>query len=282
MGFSVNSMAGVTSALRHIDSLQRESAPIYERIATGLKVGDASDDGRTWAMAQGLRASHRALGTTVNSIDLGIGVVETALVATEGISDLMIEMKEKLVAATDETLDDASWRALMEEYVMLGNQAQRLVENASFNGANLLEAGASDYSVLVAAKPDQIMTIAAEDLSDGGGLFDSAFPGGLPQDDSSALTTRPTKTMVDALDASIDAVNAAATRFGVGLKALNVHRGLVVKQADITEQGIGNLVDADLGREKARLESAMVREELGIKALSIANRAPRIILQFFQ
>jgi len=275
-------MAAVNSALQHMSMLQGESVKVHTRIATGLKVGSASDNGTIWAMAQGMRASNNARGEALNSMDLATGVVETALAAAEGISDLMVEMKGKLVAATDTSLDETGWRTLMNDFVVLGNQAQRLVDNATFNDINLLKAGADDMSVLLTDNPAIQMTVAAQDLSDGGGIFDSTLPSTLPLTNADSLANRPDASMVSDFETSLNAVNDAVSRLGVSLKALGLHRGLLVKQIDVTDKGIGNLVDADLGRESARLKALMVREELGMQAFAIANQTPQTILRFFQ
>ena len=64
--------------------------------------------------------------------------------------------------------------------------------------------------------------------------------------------------------------------------ALEIQKTLLIKQSDATSAGIGNLVDADLGRESAKLQALQVRQQLGVQALEIANQAPRVILNFFQ
>ena len=46
--------------------------------------------------------------------------------------------------------------------------------------------------------------------------------------------------------------------------------------------GIGNLVDADLAKESARLQALQVQQQLGVQALSIANQAPQVILSLFK
>ena len=46
--------------------------------------------------------------------------------------------------------------------------------------------------------------------------------------------------------------------------------------------GIGNLVDADMAKESARLQALQVQQQLGAQALSIANQAPQIILSLFK
>ena len=53
------------------------------------------------------------------------------------------------------------------------------------------------------------------------------------------------------------------------------------KLADTIEVGIGNLVDANLAKESANLQSLQVKQQLGIQALSIANQAPQSILSLF-
>jgi len=282
MTFSVHSMASVNSALQHMSMLQSESAKVHDRIATGLKVGSASDNGTVWAMAQVMRTDNESRQSALTSIDLGTGVVETALAAAEGISDLMVEMQSKLVAATDTTLDEQSWRSLMTDFIELGNQATRLAENASFNDLNLLESGGEDLSVLIGKDPGSTMTIAAEDLTDGGGIFDAGLAANLPQSDNAIVATRPTSADVVAFEASLVDVTSAVSRLGVGLRSLEIQKTLLVKQMDVTSAGIGNLVDSDLGRESAKLQALQVREQLGMQALEIANRSPRVILNFFQ
>lgn len=54
------------------------------------------------------------------------------------------------------------------------------------------------------------------------------------------------------------------------------------KLSDVVEAGIGNLVDADLAKESARLQALQVKQQLGIRALSIANQAPQTIMSLFR
>lgn len=282
MSFSVHSMAGVKASLRHLDGLSRDKLAVETRIATGLKVGSARDNGTIWAMARGMRAANESRTAAMRSIDFATGTVEVALAAATSISDLMGEMKSKLVAATDKGLDEQSWRTLMAEYIAYGNEITRLVDAAEFDGKNLLEAGATDLNVLINDDPSETMTIGAEDLGDGNGILDVALTGTLPYADDSVVTSQPDQAMVTTFEASMTAVNAAVSRLGVSLKTLAVQKELLGKTMDVTDAGIGNLVDADLGRESARLAAMRVRENLGQQSLEIANRAPRMILGFFR
>ena len=44
---------------------------------------------------------------------------------------------------------------------------------------------------------------------------------------------------------------------------------------------VGNIVDADLGVEAAKLQFAQIKQQLAAKALSIANDQPKILLSLF-
>ena len=88
--------------------------------------------------------------------------------------------------------------------------------------------------------------------------------------------------MIATFENSMTQVDAALSRLGAGRRSLDIQKTLLIKQIDATASGIGSLVDADLGRENARLEALRVREQLGMQALEVANAAPRMILGFFR
>jgi flagellin len=56
----------------------------------------------------------------------------------------------------------------------------------------------------------------------------------------------------------------------------------VSKLQDTLESGIGNLVDADLAKESARLQALQTKQQLGVQALSIANQSTGILLGLFR
>ncbi|MNX99342.1 Flagellin [compost metagenome] len=51
---------------------------------------------------------------------------------------------------------------------------------------------------------------------------------------------------------------------------------------DAIEVGVGNLVDADLAKESARLTALQTKQQLGVQALSIANQSSSVLLGLFR
>jgi flagellin len=85
-----------------------------------------------------------------------------------------------------------------------------------------------------------------------------------------------------AITTAITTLNQQLATLGSQAKALDVQKVFLSKLSDSIENGIGNLVDADLAKESARLQSLQVKQQLGAQALSIANQMPSIVLSFFR
>ena len=76
--------------------------------ATGKRINNAKDNGAIWAIAQNQRATSRALDAVRESLQRGQSTVDVAISAGETVSDLLLQMKEKALAARDSGIDAAS------------------------------------------------------------------------------------------------------------------------------------------------------------------------------
>ncbi|WP_291844768.1 flagellin [Maricaulis sp.] len=272
---TINTNAGAMVALQSLNQTNRDLETVQARINTGLVVGSAKDNGGVYAIAQSMRADVRGYSAVSQSLDLSASTVDVALAGGEALSDLLVEMKEKALAASDSSLDQASRDALNEDFKALRDQIGKIVETAEFNGTNLIDGSKSQISALANANGSSTITIAAEDLSLGGGVVTLAAT-------ASFASAGDAGTLVATIETSLDNLNASLARLGTGSKSLGVHKAFVGKLSDALEKGIGNLVDADLAKESANLQSLQVKQQLGVQALSIANSAPATILGYFR
>ena len=88
--------------------------------------------------------------------------------------------------------------------------------------------------------------------------------------------------MINILNTWVQNVNASLAKLAAGEKKFSVQNDFVAKLVDALNAGIGNLVDADMAKESARLQSLQVKQQLGVQALAIANSEPQIILSLFR
>ena len=275
MVMSVNTNVGAMIALQNLNATNAQLATTQSRINTGKSVANAKDNGAIWAIAQGQRAEIGALSAVKQSLDRGVAAVDVALAAGETVSDLLLQMKEKALAATDASLKTAARAALNEDFVALRDQIASVTANAEFNGVNLLETGATGFAALANAQGTSTLTVGAEVMALGSANVSVAAT------QSISTLTDATNALAD-VTASIDTVSGALARLGTKSKALSTHITFVGKLTDALEAGVGSLVDADLAKECAKLQALQTKQQLGVQALGIANQTPQLVLSLFR
>jgi flagellin len=274
---SVNTNVGAMVALQNLNSTQADLMTTQSRINTGLKVASAKDNGAIWAIAQNQRATSSALNAVRDSLQRGQSTVDVALSAGGSVSDLLLQMKAKALAASDTTLDAASRTALNDDFKSLRDQITKAVSNADFNGANMIKNAGATVMALANADGTSKITVAAQDLSLGGTGALSAIA------TTASIGTQTIATaMIATVNTAIANVSTALSKLGTGSTALASHLTFIGKLQDTIDAGVGNLVDADLAKESARLQALQTKQQLGIQALSIANQSSSILLGLFR
>ncbi len=272
---SVNTNTGALVALQNLNATNSELNTVQSRINTGKKVGSAKDNGAIWAIAQNQRGTSQALNAVKDSLQRGQSTIDVAIAAGETVSDLLLQMKEKALAASDTTLDTAARTALNEDFKALRDQISKSVTNADFNGANMIKASGNTITALANADGSSKITVAAQSLALGGANVTVTAT-------ASFATATQAATLVTTVGTSITNTGAALAKLGTGAKALEMHLTFVGKLQDSLDAGVGNLVDADLAKESARLQALQTKQQLGVQALSIANSSTSSLLGLFR
>ncbi len=272
---SINTNVGALVALQNLAATSSELQTTQGRISTGLKIASAKDDGAIWAIAQSQRSTSSSLDSVKDSLSRVSSTIDVALAAGQSVSDLLTQMQQKALAASDTSLDTASRSKLNQDFVSLRDQITKAVSNADFNGANLIKTGATDLAALANADGTSRLTVKAQSLALGGTNVTVAATATIG---TATLAT----TMVATIKTSLDNVNTALASLGTGSKALNTHLTFIGKLKDSLDAGVGNLVDADLAKESAKLQALQTKQQLGLQALSIANSSSQSLLGLFR
>ena len=275
MVMSVNTNVGAMIALQNLAKTTRELETTQLRVTTGLKVNGPKDDAATFAIAQNMRGDIAGYGAVGTSLAMGESVVNVAIDAAKSIADLLTEMKAKAVQASKGGMDTDSYVSLNQDFTALRDQIITIVNTAEFNGKNLITQGASVFNVLSTIDGSTI-TVAAQQIDPTSiGLFGLGTAAGLGNATSAA-------TALLAINSAIITVSNALAALGASAKRVEIQRDFTGKLSDVLKQGVGNLVDADLAKESAMLQSLQIKQQLGVQALSIANQNPQSILTLFR
>ena len=280
MSFSVNTNPGALVALENLNQTAQQLQQAQNIVSTGLAVASAKDNGAVWAIAQNERATVSSLDAVKASLQTGQSILDVANSAGTTVSNLLTELQQKALAASDTSLDANSRAALNNDFISIRNQIATTVNNAEFNGVNLLTTnvafgGVAQITSLANTTGTSVITTQGQDLSLGGSIVTlsaTASIGTVTLATSAIATVQTSLTNVD---------NALAT-LGTAGKALDTHLTFVSNLQDTLTTGIGNLVNADLAKESATLQALQTKQQLGIQALAIANSASSALLGLFR
>lgn len=281
--YSVNTNTGAQSALQSLTMTSRALSVTSARITTGLNVASTKDDSAAYNTAQSLRGDLSGLQSVTSSLSRAKSVTDVAVAGAEQISDIVNQMKAKAYQSADTGIDQASRDNINKDFTALRDQITTIVNASNFNGTNLLKASGGTVAALQSLQdgtaggtwqPDSL-SVANQGLDLGGSVVTVAASGNIS---SAAAAT----TMIDTLTTTQTNLATSLSDLGSASRRIDAQSAFTSKLSDSIESGIGNLVDADLAKESAKLQALQVKQQLGVQALSIANQAPQTITSLFR
>ena len=276
MANSINTNYGAAIALQSLNKTNAQLETTQNRINTVQKVSSAKDNGAIFAIATSQRASMGAQDAVKNSLQRGQSIIDVALAAGDTATSALEEMKALAVNIASSTGDAQA--AYLADWNALGKEVDKALKGASFDGVNL-------WNTTTATNVTTSTAATGNTYQVGFGTVDKAAATAIT--DITATATAPADATAAAafatkVDAAIKAMTTDLATLGTQSKSVGRTITFVGKLQDALESGIGNLVDADLAKESARLTALQTKQQLGVQALSIANSSSSILLGLFR
>ncbi len=275
---TVNNNPGALVALQNLTATSASLQTTQNRVSTGLAIAAPHDKGAIWAIAQNERGNSSSLDAVIQSLQRNQSTVQVATAAGTSVSNLLNQLKSIALSASDNSLDATSLAAYNTQFKSILTQITQVVNNSDFNGVNMIKSGGTTLYALATAS-GTALTVLAEDLSLGGANMGGGS--GLLAT-SSIGTTALATAMVATVQTAITSVNSALGVLGTGATALQNQLTFVQNLQDTLDTGVGNLVNANLGKESANLTALQTKQQLGIQSLSIANQSSQVLLSLFR
>ncbi|WP_371156206.1 flagellin [Jannaschia sp. 2305UL9-9] len=163
---------GAMVALQTLQSINKDMGATQSAISTGKSVANAKDNSAVWAISKQMESDVQGFKSIQESLALGESTVAVARNASETVTDLLTQIKGKIVASQEDNVDREK---IQTDITALRDQIGAVVGAAQFNGLNLLsnkETDAGSGSVDVLASLDRSgsgvasssISVAKEDL----------------------------------------------------------------------------------------------------------------------
>ena len=270
----VNLSASLFKSLRSVDAGEKATATTAVRLATGLKV-DASSDAASFALAQQLRGKIQvasALNQGLNSVS---GAVSTGMSGVNALSDLNVEIQGKLFELANGGNNEAQKDILKSEVGNLLQQAQSFVSNSSFNGVNLIGADASDVSTPSSENGDELVVGSQGGVGGAVNTLQSAIL-------DETKIGNPQSIIENEFAAFQSTLSGAISSLASSQNSIQGRQEELINFEQLAAEGLGGLVDANIGREAVSLASQNVQSQLAVQTASIANSSSGNILSLFK
>ena len=319
---SINTNASAMTALQTLSATNKNLATTQGRIATGMRVAEASDNAAYWSIATTMRSDNKANSVVQDALGLGAAKVDTAYAGMKSAIEVVDKIKEKVLLA--KATDSATERAKIQgEIATYQAQLKDNIAGASYAGSNLLQTdgsvATSKLSVITsynrgannAVTTGTIdVTFSTTRLIDSNPTAATARNGILDKvstvSQRSILNLDVTKLGADAaatppvvavpgateadqfnnmltdIESALSSMSTAAAELGASKARIDLQKDFVSKLSDSIDRGVGQLVDADMNKESTRLQALQVQQQLGIQALSIANGNTQSVLSLFR
>jgi flagellin len=274
----INSLNTNTSSYSSISSFGSAQSAVHsaqKRIATGMKVADAYDNGAAFSVAEGLRGDTAALGAANERLAVGKGMIDVAVKAGQFISSSMEDVKSTLIKLSDSSLSAKDRANYQTQYNSQVADIGAFIKDAKYNGVNLLQQGAQNQNIVSNGSGGSV-TVQAQDLEtsvanvlSGANVSTAAGAAALLQSGGAFSQAQ------DGLGSALNSLSSTARSVDNSIKSNS-------SIMDATNTGLGEIVDADLAKESALLSAAQAQQQLAGQSLSIANQSPQALLSLFK
>lgn len=263
-------------ALATLQDVNRGLNETQNRVSTGLKVQSGKDNAAYFAISETMKGDSGMFKSINEGLTVTKNSVATARLGAETVTDLAQQMVERIAFAQGDGVDKS---AVQSELDGLADRMQAAIDQATFNGSDLVSGAATTQTVVSG------ISRAGGSFSTTTISFDSIDLQSI-QTAMSAIDVTDTGTTMaaklSAADAQVANAITASTSIGVAEKTIEGQMEFVDALTDTIDTGVGEMVDADMEAEAARLQAYQVQQQLAVQSLAIANQGPQNILSLFR
>ena len=271
---SIITNIGAQVALQSLNKTQDELGVTQKRISTGLRVADSRDDGAAFAVAERVRGEMAATTSANEQLGGAKGLLDVTRSSLENVSSSLNKLKEIVVKlAGDLTTEQRTqYQTQAKE---LTNNVKAFITDANYNQRNMVGTGGTDVKVVINSTGGNYTVAAYDGIANIYNQVSGA--NAFTQGDAAASLTNTGK-----IGTAVTNTLTTLNTFGSYTNYVDTQISFNKKKMDAQEAGMGALIDADMAKESAKLQSLQIRQQLGGQALGIANQSPQVLVSLFR
>lgn len=270
MGLNITTNVASMSTNRALSRSTDDLNKSYQRLATGQRITQSSDDAAGLSISENLRAQIRSMNQAERNANDGISFAQVAEGGLTEISNIMIRLRELGIQAASDTIGDRERGFINQEVTSLVQEVDRIANVTTFNGTPLLNAqapkGQLEFQVGIRNNDaDRIVfdsnsnDVRADALGIAGLNFES---------------TDSAREGLDKIDEAISKIFSSRASLGAAQNKLQS----TVRNLGVAKENLAiarsRIADTDIAQETSELVRGNILQSAGISVLAQANSAP--------
>ena len=263
---SVNTHVSALKAEYFLSIAQKEIEKSMQKLASGKKVVDGSDDSAGLAIASRMITQIRGLDQAQRNAGDGVSFAQVADGALVEVENMLQRMRVLAVQASTGTYSTTDLSYLDLEFQALETEVGRIATSTQFNGSDIFSTGGTTAMTFHVG-----YTTDAED-SFSHTLSNLSFnPEGIG-------TTSSAATAVTTVDTYLDTIRAERADLGGTLSRLSHGISNLSNISIHTSAAKSRIIDADYAAESARLAKAQILQQASTAVLAQANASHIVVM----
>jgi flagellin-like hook-associated protein FlgL len=273
---AIGDISLTASARSNLSSLQNTAsllATTQSHLSTGKTVNSASDNATAYFASKGFLNAANNLDTVKTNLSTSLESVNSF---DNSISDVTSVVNELQGLATQAlgTTDTTTRLGLASQFNALTTQLDTLVNDATFNGTNLLNSSSATMVVYFNADDTTSLTITGVNITSAGLLTatGAAAAGGW-------ATGTNIQTSQSFLLTALSTLVTDAANFGGNATLIQTRQSFTSSLITSLQNASSDLVSADTNTEGANLQALQAQDSLGIVSLGVSGTLEQAILK---
>lgn len=280
-------------AIKNLRSVDRSLSTTQANMASGKRIDNSKENASYFGISQEMNADSGLF----KSINESLTLTQSSIATSRNGAEQFVELaKEYANRASFFATEHSHQAKVLSEMENIAGRMQTVIDQASFNGDNLLSSqtgtwggnswvGTDERQVVSGVKRDngefKVTTITINEVPLQQLQQDYLNITAHAISNYSTWNTGDYQNFIQNAELNLEKSISGANSLGLDEKSIERQKNFIAKLADEIDVGVGSMVDADMETEAAKLHAFKIQQELAGHSLSLANKSPQSILSLF-
>ena len=272
---SINTNVSALNAQAALTKNSRVMSSAMERLSTGSRINQASDDAAGLAISQNMTAQVRGLNQAVRNLNDGVNLLQTAEGALNETTNMLQRMRELAVQSASGTYSNTQRTYLATEFQALGSQIDKIASETTWNGYTILTGttggtSSGTFRFQSGQTSGQTIDITLSSMA----LSTLAMSAGAVAVSSAASAS----AAIASIDSAINMVNSQRAAIGATINRMTYAADNMTNVSANVSASRSTIMDTDYATESTNLSKAQIIQQASTAMLAQANQQPQTVL----